>query len=301
MIETPKALSGEFLLLLDGQLIPESDARLSPLEPMVLQGSGLFETMLGVHGSIPYLSIHLSRMQEGLRFLHLPRLLDPDRLYRDLHELLHRNGGRQGEWRVRLTVGERDNDSLCVLATAHPYHAANPSTPFSLWLPPSLPPLPLPMVKSLSWSWQRTLLRRARERGMDDVILRGPTGEITETATAAILLRIGSTWRVPSRQGRLDSVGLRLLRAALRSRGQVGIEQELREEDLREADTVWITNALRVVQPVHRINDVAVPQPRENEARELRRWILRTLPPLDPCPPFHSSPSDGIIPDWSFS
>ncbi len=54
---------------MDGQLIPLSGAKLSPLNTALLFGESLFETLPVYHGTPLFLQEHLARLEKGCRFL----------------------------------------------------------------------------------------------------------------------------------------------------------------------------------------------------------------------------------------
>jgi len=63
---------------INGRILPEEEACLSPLDRGFLYGDGLFETLRVVGKQVFFLDRHLARMREAARLLRLPFPADLD-------------------------------------------------------------------------------------------------------------------------------------------------------------------------------------------------------------------------------
>jgi para-aminobenzoate synthetase/4-amino-4-deoxychorismate lyase len=91
-------------------------------------------------------------------------------------------------------------------------------------------------------TWRAEYERRAASRpGADDVLLVNERGELTESAIANLVVRLGGAlWTPPLESGLLPGV----FRAHLLARGEIR-ERVIRPEDLARADEVWLINSVR--------------------------------------------------------
>jgi len=93
---------------LNGVIVPESEARISPSDRGFLLGDGLFETILAVNGAPLFLEAHLARLKKGLVAL-LFESASMGRLFKDINEgilskLIEANALSDKEARIRITI-----------------------------------------------------------------------------------------------------------------------------------------------------------------------------------------------------
>ncbi len=91
----------EEIVYLNGQLIPRSQAKISPFNHGFLYGYGLFETMRAYSGHIFRLEAHLARLRRAAAFLGLGLDHLPD-LSRAVHDTMDAN--HLSNARIRLTL-----------------------------------------------------------------------------------------------------------------------------------------------------------------------------------------------------
>src|SRR4030042_1311638 len=92
----------EEIVYLNGDLIPRSQAKLSPFDHGFLYGYGLFETMRSYGGTIFRLDRHLARLRHGAELLNIASKLTAFDLDKACHDLLKANN--LADARIRLTV-----------------------------------------------------------------------------------------------------------------------------------------------------------------------------------------------------
>ena len=90
------------LLYLKGRLVPDSKARVSPLNGTALFGEGLFES-LPVYGGKPlFLKDHLARLKKGCRFLGWPTIAPAE--FKKAIRLFNRENA--GEYLIRFSLAQ---------------------------------------------------------------------------------------------------------------------------------------------------------------------------------------------------
>ncbi|MBR9971817.1 aminotransferase class IV [Magnetospirillum sulfuroxidans] len=247
------------IVFLDGRLLPQEHATLSPADRGFTLGDGLFETIKISHGHPLRLDAHLRRLRDGAAILRLP-LPAGDAWFADaVAAVLHANHLSQAALRLTVSRGPGPRGLLppapcapTVLITAGPP-------------PPPLSPArvvvsqhvrrnahsPLARCKTLS-SLDTVLARmEAQERGADDALLLNTDGIVAETTIANLFMvdSDGLLATPPLADGALPGI-----RRAELLRSMVAQERSLTLSDLRSAREVFLTNALSV-RPLVAIDD----------------------------------------------
>lgn len=235
---------------LNGIILPDYEARITPADRGLLLGDGLFET-LRVRGGRPLrLDRHLARLRAGADVLGLPVPLDDAGLAAAMAALLRRCGLEDASLRLTLTRGPGPRGLLppaeptpTLMLTAAP-------------LPPPPPPArvvvaretrrnehsPLARIKSLSTLDGVLARQEAARRGADDALLLNTAGRVAEASAANLFLVLdGVVITPPVSEGALPGV----MRAAVMEAFAV-VERPVTVEDLNRADEVFLTSSLGV-------------------------------------------------------
>ena len=193
----------------------------------------LFETMRAEAGHVALLDRHLARLAASAAAFGLAyrdaevRAALAEALAGTAPALVHR---------VRLTVGD------VIAATAEPLAGAGFRT---VWLCPD--PLreaggPLCIHKTTDRAHYETPFRAARAGGADEAILVNTRGEIVEGSRTSVWAEYdGRVWTPPLAAGGLPGV----MRQWLLDTRPDAAEATLTPADLRAADALYVSNALR--------------------------------------------------------
>ena len=110
-------------------------------------------------------------------------------------------------------------------------------------------------VKSLSYAANMLASRIARERGADEALLVTPHGRVLEGPTTSFFYVLDGALCTPPLEDRiLDSNTRRALFAVTDA-----TERITTLDDLRSASEAFLASSAREVQPVHAIDDIAIP------------------------------------------
>jgi para-aminobenzoate synthetase/4-amino-4-deoxychorismate lyase len=205
------------------------------------QAFGLIETMRWQHGRCELLELHLDRLQSSAEHFHLS--FDRASVQRAIERkaaALHADT----PYKLRLVF---DHRGACTL-DAEPLTDDDPATQLRvrLW--------PIPVDSANQFLQHKTTRRafydqayaEARHQGSVDVIFINESGHITEGAIHNIFVRHGNQWRTPpAAAGLLPGV----FRRHLLTTHNIA-EATLTLEDLRTADEIWLTNAVRGIRRV---------------------------------------------------
>ena len=257
---------------LDGRYLPLSEPRISPLDRGFLFADGVYEVM-PVYAGRPFrFTSHTARLARSLREI---RMADPhtEARWREiLGGLIERNGGGDQSVYWQVTRGAEEGRNPAPLPEV-------PRTVFAFCAP--LQPIPphilsegLTCATAPDIRWLRCDIKAVgllpnvllRQQGLDagaaeTLLLRD--GELTEGTSSAmhvVSTRNGSTEVVtPPPSGRLlPGTTLSVVEELAARAGLAYRRRPVQEAELRDAAEIWISSALREVQPVTRLDGRAV-------------------------------------------
>ena len=234
------------LAILDGTVLPVSEARIPVTDDGLLRGDAVFE-VIRLYGRLPFaLDEHLARMERSAHNLRLA--FEPAAVRADIEALLAVNEEREAMLRAVVTRGGRR------LAMVEPLKAL-PDT-LALATITYAPTRILDGIKSLSYGANMLAGRLARERGADEALLVTPHGRVLEGPTSAFFCSLDGEALVtpPLADHVLDSITRRRLLELTGGTERAVVREEL--PGLREA---FLASTLREVHPVHAIDGAALP------------------------------------------
>jgi D-alanine transaminase len=252
------------LCYLNGQYLPLTEARISPLDRGFLYGDAVYEVM-PVYGGRPFrFDAHLERLQRSLAGISMEDPHTREEWRTLLGGLIERNGGGEQYVYWQVSRGAERGRSHAPLPHI-------PRTVFAFCAP--LPPAPrelleggIACVTAADTRWTRcdikstallanVLLRQLSvDAGAAETILLRH-GELMEASASAVHVVLGGEVMVPPNSHRILPGTTRS--AVQEMAARAGIPWHVvpvSETQLRVADEVWISAATREVQPVTRID-----------------------------------------------
>lgn len=250
---------------LNGALLPLREARISPLDRGFLYGDGIYEVIAAPRGRIPRLPAHLERLQRNLAAVRIRNPHSAERWRELIEALLATNGG--GNLYVYLQVSRG--------AEYGRNHAPPPDLTPTIFM--FCAPLPAPTAKQLAEGlhcittadtrWSRcdiksvSLLPNVLQRmqavdagAAEAILLRD--GWLTEAAGAAVHVVIDGEIRTPPQSNQLLPGTMRGFVEELAAANGIPCRSApVSETELRHADEVWLSAAVRGVVPVTRLDD----------------------------------------------
>jgi D-alanine transaminase len=253
---------------LDGVLLPLREARISPLDRGFLYADAVYEVVPAYRGR-PFRFIeHLARLERSLAAIGIPNPHDRDAWRALFRALLERNGG--GEQYVYLQVsrgaeyGRNHAPPRGLKPTVFAFCATLP--------PPDAAQLAtgLRCVTATDTRWARcdiksvallanVLLRgAATDAGAQEAILLRD-GFLTEASSSAVhVVRAGVLMAPPETQAILPGTTRAVVEELARAAGLACETRPISEAELRSADEVWLSAAVRGLAAVTRLDDGAV-------------------------------------------
>ncbi|OGS19708.1 MAG: hypothetical protein A3J83_01105 [Elusimicrobia bacterium RIFOXYA2_FULL_40_6] len=101
------------IIYLNGKFIDSKKAHISPFDEGYLFGKGLFETLRSVNGGLPFLNLHIDRLNNSLRFFGIKINESKAAFHSILKHLLKAN--RLTEAYIRITVSSGADNKPTVL------------------------------------------------------------------------------------------------------------------------------------------------------------------------------------------
>jgi len=239
----------------NGTICPEDALLIAAGNPAFRRGEGLIETMRWHRDAVPLLRLHLQRLNRSLPFLGLGGFA-LEQLEEEIMKTAVACGRPQAAMiRAQFFPGPAPAplQFLIECRTAD----GPPPQGLSLGIATQVQKNPdalsaLKTTSRLAYSFAR---REAALRNLDDVLLTNFHGRVVESTVCNVFaIRNGHIYTPPLSEGCIAGV----MRAYLLEQVQLGgmpfTEKPLEAGEVLEADEVFLSNALRGVLPVRKLN-----------------------------------------------
>lgn len=244
---------------IDGVLGPPEQARISIFDRGFLYGDGVFEVLRTWDELLVDLDAHLDRLYHSALALSI-RTMERDRLTEAVTRTLANAG--PGEKRIRIVI-TRGPGSL--LAPAHTLGPGKtiviveplPAQPTELSLAVVDVPLPRrtgPAHKTLAYLDHVIARDLAAAAGADEAVRLGPEGEVLECATSNLFVVLRGSVLTPPLTGVLPGITRARVLEACAGLALTAMEARLTLDELRAADEIFVTSALRGVVPITKLD-----------------------------------------------
>ena len=266
---------------INGELVPEASARVSPFDHGLLTGDGVFETLLARDGTVFAVRRHLERLARSAVALGL-RVPSADVLRAALRDVMESNGLTDARLRITVTGGpaplgsDRGAGPATAIVAAGPLTAWPPTTAVVLAPWPRNERSALAGVKSTSYAENVVALEWARQRDAGEALLANTAGNLCEGTGSNVFALLGGRLLTPP----LSSGCLAGVVRSLLVEGGLAAEEDIPVPVLAEVEEAFLTSSTREVQPIDRLDGRALrpPFPRADDAMELLRSCWKNSP-----------------------
>jgi len=261
------------IVYLNGDYLPIEEARVSVTDRGFLFGDGVYEVIPAYGGRLFRLPHHLQRLQDSLDGIRLSNPLSQAEWTQLLENLLERNRDRAGSNNdqsvylqvTRGTAAKRDHNFPAEIHHTV-YACTNP-------IPDPDPAIERDGVAAITlddirWAWcnikattllPNVLLRQqADERGAAEAILIRDGRAIEASSSNIFIVHNDTIITPPKSQVMLPGITRDLVLELAELHGVAYREDDISEQQLHEAEEVWITSSTREIMPVTRLDDKAV-------------------------------------------
>ena len=258
----------EEIIYLNGDLVPASQAKLSPFNYGFLYGYGAFETMRSYTGSIFRLDRHLSRLHKAAETLGVADKLTAFDLNKACHDLLQANNLSDARVRLAVTAAEGDivpNPDTCsgitVFIVARQLVPRPPekyergySAVISACRRNSYSPLS--RFKSTSYTENVLARREARDSGVDEVVVLNEKGFVAEGGITNIFLLSCQMLITPSTEsGALPGITREAVLELAKSMGITTVVKQVELGELLTAAEAFMTGSTIEVMPLTQLDN----------------------------------------------
>ena len=253
-------MSGSDRALVNGELVPLAEARISVLDLGFLRGVGAFETLRTYGGHPHALDAHLARLARAAEALGIPCPLTADGFRPQVTAAIAATGFAEVRVNLVLTPG---------LHTDGVFGAAGPT--WVALLRELHEPAPTcyqdgvaavtfrgsrvcPEFKTTAYIPGREGLVTAQRAGAAEAIYVAADGQVSEGVTSNILLLRDGAVLSPEADT-LPGITRAQLEPLAREAGLEWRQARITTEDLYATEELWLTSSVREVMPVVRVND----------------------------------------------
>ena len=253
------------IVWVNGALVEETDACISPFDHGLLTGDGVFET-LRVYGGSPFAwRRHLDRLAHsasGMGLVPPPEVM----LRRAAVAVLQANGLAEARLRITVTGGRAPLGSARGATSPTVIVAAGVLNPWPETVPVITVPWPrnergaLAGLKTISYGENVRALALAAAAGAGEAIFANTKGELCEGTGTNVFVVTGGTLRTPpASAGCLLGVTRSLV---LELAGELGLdagEAALALSAVAAADEAFLTSSTREVQAIATVDGLPLP------------------------------------------
>jgi D-alanine transaminase len=249
---------------LDGNYLPMSEARISPMDRGFLFGDGIYEVIPSYSGRLVGFHDHINRMNNGLEAIDIELDFSEQQWREVCDELCARNGN--GDLGIYLHVS-RGADSKRY--HAYPEGVAPTLFAFVFDIPPSPGADPATtqtytVTTAEDLRWKRCNIKstallgnvmhfnQGYEGGNSETILYNAAHELTEASACNVyVVKDGKIATPPTDHQILPGITRLLLLRILQTHSDLSIEERnVTLEELHDADEVWISSSTKEIAPV---------------------------------------------------
>lgn len=255
ILRVPVMAAPSLLIYLDGNIVPESEAKISVFDHGLLYGDGVFEGIRFYNGRVFRLTEHLERLYESSRSILLNVPLNFEEMEKAVLDTIAANNLRDGYIRLLITRGvgplglnpyQCPKASVVVIASSISLY---PQEKYDLGLTmvtcatrrPS-PAALSPQVKSLNYLNNIMAKIEAIQGGGEEGVMLNEQGFVAEcTGDNIFILKRGEVLTPPIAAGGLDGITRRVAIELLAELGVPLREVNLTRHDIFTAEECFLT------------------------------------------------------------
>lgn len=263
------------IVYLNGDFMPATEARISPMDRGFLFGDGIYEVIPSYNGRFVGFKPHIARMQDGLAQLSI----DPGLNLADWQALCQRlltdNHATNGDNQAVYIQVSRGTDTK----RNHAFPANIKATVFAYAFPIAAEPLAdkskattYNVVTGQDLRWQRCHIKstsllgnvlhyqQGYASGAQEILLFDKDGNLTEGAAVNVfVIKDGVIATPPLSNKLLPGITRLLLLNILRKHSNMLVEErDISEQEVFAADEIWLTSSSKEIAPILKVNEHTV-------------------------------------------
>lgn len=253
------------IAFLNGEFMPLSEAKISPMDRGFLFGDGIYEVIPTYHGKAVGMTGHLSRMRDGLAAISITNPYSAQQWQQNLDGLIDANASHfpSGNIGVYFHIS-RGTDTKRY--HAYPQNITPTVFGFAFEIAPAQPleaanVKPFKVALEEDKRWQRCHIKSTSllgmhfqagvDSGVQETILHNSDGIITEASSCNVfMVKDNAIFTPPLDNQLLPGITRQIALEAFNRAGLAVEEKWFTKEDLFNADEVWLTSSSKEIAPV---------------------------------------------------
>ena len=255
----------ERLVYINGELVPESEAKISVFDHGFLYGDGVFEGIRAYRGVVFKLREHIERLYDSAKFLRIEIPMSREDLMEAILETVRRNGLSDCYIRVVVTRGvgdlgldPRKCEKPSIIIIARPMAPLLGKRSVSLIISSVRRDgvdATNHQAKSLNYLNNILAKLEAINAGADDAVMLDSRGFVSEaTGENIFIVKDERIMTPPPTSGILSGITRDCVIELARRLGYEVVERELTPFELLTADEVFLTGTAAEIVPVESVN-----------------------------------------------
>jgi len=259
----------EFLIYIDGEFYPRSEAKVSVYDHGLLYGDGVFEGIRAYSGIVFKLKEHLDRLYQSAHTIGLRMPLTKSELTQAVLKTLRKNGLEDAYIRLVVTRGIGDlglDPRKCskptVIIITEPFiqiygveAKQKGITAIICWVKRDSVDATTHEIKSLNYLNSILAKTEANSAGVDEAICLDKSGFVCEgTGENIFIVKEGKIATPPLSTGALAGVTRKRVMKLAEDLGYTAVERNITPNELFNADEVFFTGTAAEIVPVREIN-----------------------------------------------
>lgn len=254
----------EVMIYIDGEFLPEADAKISVFDHGLLYGDGIFEGIRFYNGRVFRLEEHLARLWDSARSICLEIPIDREEMTKALLETIRQNGLREGYIRLIVTRGvgnlglnpaQCKRPSIIIIATTIALYpkeiAENGLTVVTCATRRTGAAALNPAVKSLNYLNNVMARIEANLAGADEALMLNEAGHVAEcTADNVFIIKNGQIFTPPISAGALRGITRSVVFDIATELKLKITETDITRHDVFVADECFLTGTAAELIPV---------------------------------------------------
>ena len=252
------------LIYLNGEFVPEEEAKISVFDHGFLYGDGVFEGIRAYNGKVFKLDEHIDRLYESAKVILLDPGVDKEEMKEIVLETCRKNQITDGYIRLVVSRGVGDlglnpnsckkASVICIAGTIQLYPEKYYSEGLKIITVPttrnnneSLNP----RIKSLNYLNNILAKIEGLQAGAPEALMLNPAGMVAECTGDNVFVIKGNVLHTPDvHSGSLDGITRRTVMDLARERGMEVVEGPMSRFDIWVADEFFLTGTAAEVVPV---------------------------------------------------
>ncbi len=248
----------------NGEIRPIEEAVISLERIEYTYGFGVYEAVRVSNGIVYFWEHHVERLLSSATIIGLEHPFSGEMVKKAILELVEKTEAETYNLKVLLIGAPKKEDALLSILCFNPCFPDKKMYRDGVELTTTNYERLYPHAKTLNMLQSYLSYRDARARGCYDSALINRRGHITEGTRTNFFTIKGNTLYTPREEEILLGVTRKAVLHVAQKNGFVVEEKDIRPEDLKQYDGVFLTSTSSKIVPIRKVGDIECPPAPEN-------------------------------------